>query len=313
MEVVRRRLGEARYSPRTCEAYIHWSRRFIRFHGRRHPRDLAEDDVTRFLSSFAVEHGVSASTQHQALSALVFLYRRVVQRPLARIEGFAPATRSARPPIVFSENEVRSLLGRLRDPAQLCSALMYGAGLRVSECVSLRFKDVDLERSEITVGSGMGDKDRRAPLPHMCRSALLVQMGRARDTHALDAGHGVRTTGLTMALRRKYPNADRDVSWQYVFPAACTFTDAGGVRRRHHLHETVLQRAVRAAAVEAGLLKRVTCHSLRHSFATHLLKLGANIRTVQKLLGHDDVRRTMRYAHPLNRGRLGVRSPADRL
>ena len=234
-------------------------------------------------------------------------------QPLARIEGFTPATRSARLPVVLSENEVRALLARLRGSVHLCCALMYGAGLRVSECVSLRLKDVDLDRSEITVRGGKDDKDRRTPLPQMCRTALIDQMGRARTTHALDATHGVRTTGLTASLQRKYPNADRDVPWQYVFPAARTFTDANGVRRRHHLHETVLQRSVRAAAVEAGLLKRVTCHSLRHSFATHLLESGAGIRTVQKLLGHDDVRTTMQYTHPMNRGALGVRSPADRL
>ena len=313
MEIVRRRLREARYSPRTCEAYIHWIRRFIRFHGRRHPRDLAEDDVRRFLSALAVEHAVSASTQNQALAALAFLYRRVVLRPLARVEGFAPATRSARLPVVLSENEVRALLARLRGPVHLCCALMYGAGLRVSECVSLRLKDVDLDRSEITVRGGKGDKDRRTPLPQMCRSALLEQMGSARRTLALDAAHDVRTTNLTTSLQRKYPNAERDAAWQYVFAAARTFTDASGTRRRHHLHETVLQRAVRTAAIEAGILKRVTCHSLRHSFATHLLESGADIRTVQKLLGHDDVRTTMRYTHPMNRGALGVRSPADRL
>ena len=313
MEVVRRRLREARYSPRTCEAYIYWIRRFVRFHGRRHPKDLAEDDVRAFLSALAVEHAVAASTQNQALSALVFLYRRVLQRPLARVEGIALAKRPPRLPVVLSENEVRALLERLDDPARLCCTLMYGAGLRVSECMSLRLKDVDLDRSEITVRGGKGDKDRRAPLPEMCRHALLEQMGRARTVHRADAAHDVRTTGLTMSLQRKYPNADRDIPWQYVFPAVRTFTDSGGLRRRHHLHETAVQRAVRNAAAAAGLLKRVTCHSFRHSFATHLLESGADIRTVQELLGHDDVRTTMQYTHVLNRGALGVRSPADRL
>ena len=313
MEIVRRRLREARYSPRTCEAYIHWIRRFIRFHGRQHPKDLGEDDVRTFVSSLAVEQGVAASTQNQALSALVFLYRRVVMRPLARVEGIALAKRPARLPVVLSENEVRQMLACLEDPARLRCALMYGAGLRVSECTSLRLKDVDLDRSEITVRGGKGDKDRRAPLPQMCRSALLEQMGRARAVHRGDAMHDTRTTGLTSAVQRKYPNADRDVGWQYVFPATRTFTDAEGVRRRHHLHETAIQRAVRSAAVEAGILKRVTCHAFRHSFATHLLESGADIRTVQELLGHDDVRTTMQYTHVLHRGALGVRSPADRL
>jgi integron integrase len=313
MEIVRRRLREARYSPRTCEAYIQWIRRFIRYHGRQHPKHLAEEDVRTFLSALAVEQGVSASTQNQALSALVFLYRRVLMRPLARVEGIAPARRVARLPVVLSENDVRQMLAQLEDPARLCCTLMYGAGLRVSECMSLRLKDVDLDRSEITVRGGKGDKDRRVPLPRMCRAALLEQMGRARLVHRGDAVHDVRTTGLTAAIQRKYPNADRDVSWQYVFPATRTFTDPHGVRRRHHLHETAVQRAVRNAAVKAGLLKRVTCHSFRHSFATHLLESGADIRTVQELLGHDDVRTTMHYTHVLNRGALGVRSPADRL
>jgi integron integrase len=313
MEVVRRRLREARFSPRTCEAYIHWIRRFIRFHRRQHPKELAEEDVRIFLSALAIEHGVAASTQNQALSALVFLYRRVVQRPLARVEGIALAKQRTRLHIVLSENEVRLMLARLHDPARLCCALIYGAGLRVSECMSLRLKDVDLDRSEITVRRGKGDKDRRTPLPQMCRAALLEQMGRARIVHRADTAYDVRTTGLEGGLQRKHPNAEHDLAWHYVFPAKRTFTDASGVRRRHHLHETSVQRAVRNAAVEAGLLKRVTCHSFRHSFATHLLESGADIRTVQELLGHDDVRTTMQYTHVLNRGALGVRSPADRL
>jgi integron integrase len=313
MEVVRRRLLELRYSPRTCEAYIQWIRRFIRFHGRRHPKELGEDDVRRFLSSLAVERGVSPSTQNQALAALLFLYDHVVKRRLRRVEGVVPATCRSRVPVVLSENEVRTLLTRLRDPARLCSALMYGAGLRVSECVSLRVKDVDFERSEITVRGGKGDKDRRTPLAQMCRVPLSEQIARARDVHRRDVEDDVRTTGISRSLLRKYPNSDRELGWRYVFPAARTFTDGGGVRRRHHLHETAVQRAVRVAAADAGMTKRVTCHSFRHSFATHLLESGADIRTVQELLGHSDVRTTMQYTHVLNRGALGVRSPADRL
>ena len=313
MEIVRRRLREARYSPRTCEAYIHWIRRFIRFHGRRHPNDLVEEHVVAFLSSLAVERGVSASTQNQALSALVFLYDRVVRRRLRRVDGIVPAKRPSRLPVVLSENEVRVVLARLSDPARLCSALMYGAGLRVGECVALRIKDIDFERSEITVRGGKGDRDRRTPLADMCRAWLLEQLKRARAMNRRDTEDGVRSTRLGEALLRKFPGADRDVAWQYVFPAARTFTDSAGVRRRHHLHETAVQRAVRTAAVDAGLTKRVTCHSFRHSFATHLLESGADIRTVQELLGHSDVRTTMQYTHVLNRGALGVRSPADRL
>jgi integron integrase len=313
MQIVRRRLQEARFSPRTREAYVHWIRRFIRFHGRRHPREMAEEEVRAFLSSLAVEQGVAPSTQNQALAALVFLFDRVVQRRLRRVDGIAPARHSARLPVVLSENEVRCLLAELAAPARLCAALMYGGGLRISECVSLRRKDIDFDRSEITVRAGKGDKDRRTPLAEMCRAPLVEQLSRARAVLARDEEDGVRTTGLPEALQRKYPNADRDRVWQYVFPASRTFVDSAGVRRRHHVHETAIQRAVREAAVSAGLTKRVTCHSLRHSFATHLLESGADIRTVQELLGHTDVRTTMQYTHVLNRGALGVRSPADRL
>jgi integron integrase len=313
MEVVRRRLGEARFSPRTREAYTHWIRRFIHFHGRRHPKDMAEAEVRAFLSSLAVEQGVAASTQNQALAALVFLYERVVQRRLRRLDGIATAKRPARLPVVLSIEEVRTLLAHLRDPARLCAALMYGGGLRVSECVSLRRKDIDFDRSEITVRGGKGDKDRRTPLARMCREPLVEQLTRARALLRRDEEDGVRTTGVSGALARKYPNAERDLGWQYVFPASRTFVDVAGVRRRHHVHETAIQRAVREAARAAGIAKRVTCHSLRHSFATHLLESGADIRTVQELLGHSDVRTTMQYTHVLNRGALGVRSPADGL
>jgi len=307
MQIVRRRLQEARFSPRTCEAYVHWIRRFIRFHGRRHPKEMAEEEVRAFLSSLAVEQRVAPSTQNQALAALVFLFDRVVQRRLRRVDGIAPARHSARLPVVLSENEVRMLFAELADPARLCAALMYGGGLRTSECVSLRRKDVDFDRSEITVRGGKGDKDRRTPLAEMCRAPLVEQLSRARAVLVRDEEDGVRTTGLSDALRRKYPNADRDRAWQYVFPASRTFVDSAGVRRRHHVHETAIQRAVREAAVSAGLTKRVTCHSLQHSFATHVLESGADIRTVQELLGHTDVRTTMQYTHV--RTRLPARVP----
>jgi integron integrase len=313
MEVVRRRLRETRYSPRTCEAYVHWIRRFIRFHGRRHPKDLSEEHVRVFLSALAVEEGVAPSTQNQALAALLFLYERVVMRRLRRVDGVVPAKRPLRLPVVLSEGEVRRIFAELTGEARLCAMLMYGGGLRVGECVSLRLKDIDFERSEIAVRGGKGDKDRRTPLAAICREPLTKQLVRARAVHTRDVEDGVRVTGVGAALVRKYPGADRELSWRYVFPAARTFTDGGGVRRRHHLHETAVQRAVRRAAARAGLTKRVTCHSLRHSFATHLLESGADIRTVQELLGPSDVRTTMQYTHVLNRGALGVKSPADRL
>jgi integron integrase len=215
--------------------------------------------------------------------------------------------------VVLSQREVRALLGRLRDPARLCATLMYGSGLRVSECVSLRVKDVDLDRGEIIVRTGKGGKDRRTPLADRSAASLRRWLGDRDRLHRADRRHRVCVTALGEALERKYPGAAGEWRWSYVFPASRTFVDSTGVRRRHHLHETVVPRAIKKAAAAAGLSKRVSSHSLRHSFATHLLKVGADIRTVQELLGHTDVRTTMIYTHVLNRGGLGVRSPVDRL
>ena len=274
---------------------------------------MGEAEVRRFLSSLVVESGVAASTQNQASAALQFLYDRVVGRPLRRIDGVTSARVVPRVPVVLSQSELREVFGVLRDPVRLCAQLMYGSGLRVGECVSLRVKDVDFERGEITVRGGKGDKDRRTPLAKICRDPLRAQIDRVRQLFLDESRYDVRTTGLTEALRRKYPLAEREFRWQYVFPATRTFTDDAGVRRRHHLHETVVQRAVRLAAASLGLTKRVTCHVFRHSFATHLLEGGTDIRTVQRLLGHEKLDTTMLYTHPLNRGGLGVRSLADLL
>jgi integron integrase len=313
MEVVRTRLRERRYSPRTEQAYVFWIRRFVQFHGRRHPRELGEPEVRRFLSHLATRDRVAASTQNQALAALTFLYDAVLRRPLARVDGIAPARRARRMPVVLSQREVRALLGRLRDPARLCATLMYGSGLRVSECVSLRVKDVDLDHGEIVVRVGRAGKDRRTPLADRCAAALRRWLADRERLYRADRRDRVRVTALGEALERKYPGAAGEWRWSYVFPASRTFVDPAGVRRRHHLHETVVQRAIKEAAAAAGLSKRVSSHSLRHSFATHLLEAGADIRTVQELLGHTDVRTTMIYTHVLNRGGLGVWSPVDRL
>ena len=313
MEIVRRRLREGRYSKRTEEAYVHWIRRYIVFHGRRHPRDIGPDDVQRFLSALAVRDHVAASTQNQALAALLFLYCRVLGSPLPMIEGIAPAKRPRHVPVVLSQREVKLLVAALAEPARICASLMYGSGLRVTECVSLRVKDVDLDRREIVVRGGKGNKDRRTPLAESCVAALERQLKHGLAAYQQDRRADVRCTGLSSALARKYPDADRSWQWWYVFPAARTFRDAEHVLRRHHLHETVVQRAIKAAVAKQGLTKRATCHTLRHSFATHLLESGADIRTVQTLLGHSDVRTTMLYTHVLNKGGLGVRSPADSL
>jgi len=298
---------------RTEEAYILWIRRYIAFHGRKHPRDLGPDAVRAFLSDLAVGQRVAASTQNQALAALLFLYAHVLGEPLPRIEGITPARRPRYVPVVLSQREVRALLGRLPDPVRLCASLMYGSGLRVAECVSLRVKDVDLDRREIVVRGGKGNKDRRTPLAEACVAGLEQRFLEGKEACRQDRRARVRTTGLVPSLVRKYPDAETSWQWSYVFPASRTFVDAGGVYRRHHLHESVVQRAVKQAVYELGLTKRITTHSLRHSFATHLLEAGADIRTVQTLLGHSDVRTTMIYTHVLNKGGLGVRSPADRL
>jgi integron integrase len=306
-------MRERRYSARTQETYIHWIRRFIRFHGRRHPKDMGSKEVREFLSALAVEGRVAGSTLNQAHAALRFLYDGVLARPLLRIDDISVTPTRGVVPTVLSEREIRMVFDRLRPIPRLCAELMYGSGLRVSECVALRIKDVDLDRLEIVVRSGKGDKDRRTPLAVRSAVELRRHRERERDRYDSDQRRDIRTTGIGDALARKYPSADREWRWRYVFPSARTVVDAAGVRRRHHLDETVLQRAIPEAARAADLSKRVTCHALRHSFATHLLEAGADVRTVQKLLGHTNLGTTMRYLHPNNRGGVGVRSPADRL
>jgi integron integrase len=313
MEVVRRGLRERRFSRRTEEAYVSWIRRYIVYHGRRHPRELGEPEVKRFLSALAVEDQVAASTQNQALAALTFLYDHVLGRPLTRMDGIEPARRSQHVPVVLSEVEMRGVLGHLNDPYRLCVMLMYGSGLRLLECMTLRVKDVDCDRHEITVRNGKGGKDRRTPLADVCLPAIERLLKQQRTQFDRDRHRDIRSTGISSALLRKYPNADREWPWRYLFTARRTFVDEGNIRRRHHLHETMVQRVVRDAVGAAKLTKRATCHSFRHSFATHLLEQGADIRTVQELLGHSDIRTTMIYTHVLNRGGLGVRSPIDRL
>jgi integron integrase len=313
MEIVRRRMRERRFSPRTQEAYADWIRRYIKFHGRRHPADMDAADVAAFLSDLAVRLRVAASTQNQALSALTFLYSDVVRRPLEKLPGIQPATKPKRLPVVLSEKEVRTVMGQLRDPDRLIVALLYGSGLRILECVSLRVKDIDLDRLEITVRQGKGGKDRRTPLAKSSVSDVKRALRQAHVRWRKDVKAGIRVTGIDGTLARKLPNADSEWSWYYVFPAMRSFVDKSRALRRHHLHESQVQRAVHDAALRSRMTKRVTCHCFRHSFATHLLENGSDIRTIQELLGHSDVRTTMVYTHVLNRGGLGVQSPADRL
>jgi integron integrase len=301
-------------SPRTEEAYLGWMRRYHEFNGRRDPARFGAEQVTAFLSQLVSERDVSASTQNQALSALLFLYREVLGIDLPWLDDLVRAQRPARLPVVLSRDEVRAVLRAMDGTPQLMTALLYGAGLRLLECCQLRVKDLDFDRSQIIVREGKGDKDRMALLPIGLRAALRAQVDHARAQHEADLARGAGWVELPHAQARKAANDGRSWPWQWVFPATRTYThpETGQVRR-HHLHETVLQRAVREAVQAAGIPKRATCHTFRHSFATHLLEDGTDIRTLQELLGHADVSTTMIYTHVLDRGPLGVRSPVDRL
>ncbi|MBZ5638870.1 MAG: integron integrase [Acidobacteriia bacterium] len=310
-----RALLQARhYSRRTEEAYVLLIRRFVGFHEGRAPGSLGKDEVNAFLTSLAVDWRVAAPTQNQALAALLFFYREVLRNPLAGQEGVVTARGARRLPVVLSREEVRRLLRQLQGPVALMAQLLYGAGLRLLECCRLRVKDLDLDRNEITVRSGKGDKDRRTMLPASAKSALTEHLARVKRLHEADQRTGAGWVELPSALGRKYPNAGREWGWQWVFPATRFYQDSKtGQRRRHHLHESAVQRAIREAVLRAGIAKPATSHSLRHSFATHLLEDGYDIRTVQELLGHRDVATTMIYTHVLNRGGHGVVSPVDRL
>jgi integron integrase len=312
LDRVREAIRTRHYSPRTERTYVGWIRRFILFHGKRHPRDMGESEVVAFLSSLATTGGVSASTQNQALSALVFLYSEVLGERLDWLDGIVRAKRPVRIPVVLSRDEVRALLSQLEGTVWLMASLMYGSGLRLLECVELRVKDVDLDLREIRVRDGKGRKDRVTMLASTLVDPLKGQLTRVRALHDRDLADGCGWVALPDALARKYPNAGREWGWQWMFPATRHYVDRyTGQRRRHHLHESVPQRLVRAAVVRAGLTKPASCHTLRHSFATHLLETGHDIRTIQELLGHRDVSTTMIYTHVLNLGGRGVRSLLD--
>jgi len=298
------------YSRRTEDVYLDWVRRYVEFHGRRHPKDLAEPEVSAFVGSL-VDAGVAAGTQNQALAALLFLYRYVLGRPLAIGRDVVRAKRPRRLPVVMTPEEVWRVIGVLSGPSRLAALLMYGSGLRLMECLTLRVKDLDFGAREITVRSGKGDKDRRTMLPESVRAELEAQLAAVRRVYESDLRRGSPGVALPNGLARKYPNAAREWGWQWVFPASRVYADREGQRRRHHVHESVVQRAVQDAVRASRIAKRASCHTFRHSFATHLLQAGYDIRTVQELLGHEDVRTTMIYTHVLNRGGFGVTSPAD--
>jgi integron integrase len=305
-----RRLG---LSIRTEEAYVGWVRRFILANDKRHPRELGAREVEAFLTHLAMRVHVSASTQNQALSALLFLYREVLQVELPWMENIRRAKKPERLPVVLSREEVAALLAEMNGETWLMASLLYGAGLRLMECVRLRVQDVDFVRREITVRRGKGGKDRRTVLPRALIEPLQREIERVRRVHGDDLAAGFGEVWLPDALARKYPNAAREWSWQYIFPASARSIDPrSGAERRHHLDETVLQRAVKQAVRRARIHKPATRHTLRHSFATHLIEGGYDILTVQELLGHKNVSTTQIYTHVLNRGGRGVLSPLDR-
>lgn len=314
LDQVRETIRRKYYSRRTEEAYVHWIKRFIYFTGKRHPAVLGGPEVTAFLSDLAVTRRVAAATQNQALSALLFLYKEVLQQELGWLDGIKRATRPPRLPAVLTREEVERLLASMEGARWLLASLLYGAGLRVIECLRLRVKDVDLSYRQILVRDGKGEKDRVTMLPEALIGPLGTHLERVRLLHARDLAEGYGEVHLPYALSRKYPRAGKEWCWQYVFPSKNRSADPDdGVIRRHHLDESVPQRAVKAAARTAGIAKHVSCHTLRHSFATHLLENGYDVRTVQELLGHSDVSTTMIYTHVLNRGGRGVSSPLDRL
>jgi integron integrase len=301
------------YSIRTEQAYVHWLRCFVRFHDGRDPRELDEDAVASYLNHLALDREVSRSTHGQALSALVFLYAHVLDRPLGSIADLAGTRRPRRVPTVLSKAEVRLLIAQLtQEPFALMIGLLYGTGMRLLECVRLRIKDVDFDYSQIIVRDGKGQKDRIVPLPQRYKASIQQQIRATLKVHSADIARGYGEVFLPDALARKYPNASREPGWQYLFPSGRLSTDPRSDKvRRHHLHESALQKVIRQAALSSGIRKKISSHTMRHSFATHLLESGYDIRTVQELLGHADVSTTMIYTHVLNRGGRAVVSPVD--
>lgn len=307
-------LRSRHYSRRTEQTYCHWVKRFIFFHNKRHPADMAEAEINAYLTHLAVKEKVSASTQNQALSALLFLYRHVLDREIGDLGEVIRARKPSRVPVVMTREEVKAVLSHLQGDKWLMASLMYGAGLRLMECLRLRIQDVDSARNEITVRDGKGAKDRVTMLPESLKKPIQDHLRKVKVIHEKDLADGWGRVQMPDALDRKYPNAPADWRWQWVFPQENRWKNPKiGEEGRHHLDESLVQKAVRDAVAKAGLTKRATCHTFRHSFATHLLEGGYDIRTVQELLGHSDVKTTMIYTHVLNRGPVGVRSPVDAL
>jgi integron integrase len=311
---VREAIRTRHYSVRTEEAYVGWIKRFIVFRGKHHPLEMGQQEMVPFLSALAVKEHVSASTQNQALCALLFLYRNVLDQNLGWVDDVVRAKRPQRLRVVLTRPEVKALLGTLEGVHWIMASLIYGAGLRLLECLRLRVKDIDFASHQILVREGKGNKDRRTMLPAAVQQPLTAHLDHVRQLHQHDLAQGFGRVYMPSALQRKYPRANSGWGWQWVFPGSQISLDPrSGMHSRHHLHESVLQRAIKEATRKIGLPKPANCHTLRHSFATHLLEDGYDIRTIQELLGHRDVKTTMIYTHLLNRGGKGVYSPIDRL
>ncbi len=311
LDQVRDAIRVKHYSLRTEKIYVDWIKRFVLFHNKRHPREMGAPEIEQFLTHLALNENVAASTQNQALSAILFLYRDVLHQDLGDINAVR-AKKPKRLPVVLTRDEVERILTHLSGEYRLMAQLLYGSGLRLIECIRLRVKDIDFAQRQIIVRDGKGGKDRVTMLPASIVQPLQEHLQRVKRLHDQDLARGYGTVHLPYALERKYPNANREWSWQYVFPSDRLSTDPrSGKTQRHHLDESGLQKAVRQAAQRANIHKPVGCHTFRHSFATHLLQNGYDIRTVQELLGHKDVKTTMIYTHVLQRGGLAVRSPLD--
>jgi len=302
------------YSPRTIKAYSSWVVRFIRYHKFKHPEKMAEAEINAYLSYLAVETNIGSSTQNQALAALLFLYRHIIGREIGELAGLIRARKPIRVPVVMSRAEVKMVLSRLWGRDKLMVELIYGTGMRLTECLQLRVQDLDMRRNEIHINRGKGNKDRVVMLPEVLKLPLAQHLKKVKALHTSDLEVGWGEVVLPGALDRKYPGASREWRWQWVFPQQNRWVDRTTWKEgRHHLDGSILQRAIKLSVDKCGLTKRITCHTFRHSFATHLLEGGYDIRTVQTLLGHKDLKTTMIYTHVLNRGPAGVRSPLDDL
>jgi integron integrase len=313
LDQVRAMLRARHYSLRTETAYLGWIKQFILYHKKRHPMEMGEEEINDFLKHLAVNKNVSSSTQNQALCAIVYLYKHVLNREIGELK-LIWAEKPKKLPVVFTPGEIKAVMDQLKGIYWIMAMLMYGTGLRLMECLRLRVKDVDFSYRQITVHDGKGFKDRITMLPEKLVAPLTEHLKKVKKLHEKDLKEGYGSVYMPYALERKYPNASRELGWQYVFPARQISVDPrSGIKRRHHLDESVIQKALKEALRKAGILKHAGCHSLRHSFATHLLSRGSDIRTVQELLGHENVATTQIYTHVLNRGGMGVKSPADDL